>query len=130
VAFRAVRLPDWPQHCAQPDKYLIAMDILILVSTCPDASTAERIARELVDASLVACVNIVPGLRSIYRWNGAVQADDEVLMILKTPADRLSAARERLVALHPYDVPEVVALPVADGHHPYLQWVIDSTRIP
>ena len=106
------------------------MDILILVSTCPDASTAERIARELVDASLVACVNIVPGLRSIYRWNGAVQADDEVLMILKTPADRLSAARERLVALHPYDVPEVVALPVADGHYPYLQWVIDSTRIP
>jgi periplasmic divalent cation tolerance protein len=106
------------------------MDILILVSTCPDASTAERIARELVGASLVACVNIVPGLRSIYRWSGAVKADDEVLMILKTPADRLSAARERLVALHPYDVPEVVALPVADGHHPYLQWVIDSTRIP
>jgi periplasmic divalent cation tolerance protein len=106
------------------------MDILILVSTCPDASTAERIARELVGASLVACVNIVPGLRSIYRWSGAVKADDEVLMILKTPADRLSAARERLVALHPYDVPEVVALPVADGHHPYLQWIIDSTRIP
>ena len=108
---------------------MIERDFFVILSTCPDAATAERIARELVGASLVACVNVVPGLRSIYRWNGAVQADEEVLMILKTPADRLSEARERLVALHPYDVPEVVALPVADGHHPYLQWVTDSTRI-
>jgi periplasmic divalent cation tolerance protein len=105
-------------------------EILVLLSTCPDAATAERIARELVATSLVACVNVVPGLLSIYRWNGVVQADEEVLMILKTTADRLPAARERLVALHPYDLPEVVALPVADGHHPYLQWVADSTRTP
>jgi periplasmic divalent cation tolerance protein len=109
---------------------MIERDIFVLLSTCPDAATAERIARELVGASLVACVNIVPGLRSIYRWNGAVQVDEEVLMVLKTAADRVSEARERLVERHPYDVPEVVALPVADGHHPYLQWVIDSTRIP
>jgi periplasmic divalent cation tolerance protein len=109
---------------------MIDKEILVLFCTCPDAATAERIAHELVGASLVACVNVVPGLRSIYRWNGAVQVDEEVLMILKTPADRLAAARERLVALHPYDVPEVVALPVVDGHHPYLQWVADSTRIP
>ena len=109
---------------------MMEKEIFVLMSTCPDAATAERIARELVGASLVACVNVVPGLRSIYRWNGAVQADEEVLMILKTRADRLSEARERLVALHPYDVPEVVALPVVDGHHPYLQWVADSTRIP
>ena len=108
---------------------MIDKEILVLFCTCPDAATAERIAHELVGASLVACVNVVPGLRSIYRWNGAVQVDEEVLMILKTPADRLAAARERLVALHPYDVPEVVALPVVDGHHPYLQWVADSTRI-
>jgi periplasmic divalent cation tolerance protein len=109
---------------------MIEKEIFVLLSTCPDAPTAERIARELVGASLAACVNVVPGLRSIYRWNGAVQADEEVLMILKTPADRLAAARERLVELHPYDVPEVVALPVADGHHPYLQWVNDATRTP
>jgi periplasmic divalent cation tolerance protein len=109
---------------------MIERDIFVLLSTCPDAATAERIARELVGASLVACVNIVPGLRSIYRWNGAVQLDEEVLMVLKTAADRVPEARERLVELHPYDVPEVVALPVADGHHPYLQWVADSTRIP
>jgi periplasmic divalent cation tolerance protein len=109
---------------------MIDKEILVLLCTCPDATTAERIARELVGASLVACVNVAPGLRSIYRWNGAVQVDEEVLMILKTPSDCLAAARERLVELHPYEVPEVIALPVADGHHPYLQWVVDSTRIP
>jgi periplasmic divalent cation tolerance protein len=108
---------------------MIEKEILVLLCTCPDAATAERIAHQLVGASLVACVNIVPGLRSIYRWNGAVHSDEEVLMVLKTPAERLSEACERLVALHPYDVPEVVALPVVDGHHPYLQWVADSTRI-
>ena len=109
---------------------MIEKDILVLLSTCPDAATAERMARELVAASLVACVNIVPGVRSIYLWNGAVQADEEVLMILKTTAGRLAAVRERLVALHPYDLPEIIALPVVDGHHPYLQWVVDSTRTP
>ncbi len=108
---------------------MIERDIFVLLSTCPDAATAERIARELVGASLVACVNIVPGLRSIYRWNEAVHMAEEVLVILKTAADRVSEARERLVEMHPYDVPEVIALPVGDGHHPYLQWVADSTRI-
>jgi len=105
-------------------------DIFVALTTCPDAGTAERLARELVEASFAACVNIVPGLRSIYRWNGATQADDEVLMILKIPRDRLEAARTRLVSLHPYAVPEFVALPVSGGHHPYLQWVVDATRTP
>jgi periplasmic divalent cation tolerance protein len=105
-------------------------DILVVLCTCPDAATAERLARELVEASLAACVNVVPGLRSIYRWDGEIRADDEVLMILKTPRDRLEAARARLLALHPYAVPEFVALPVEDGHHPYLQWVVDATRTP
>jgi len=91
-------------------KPMINKEILVLLSTCPDVATAERIARELVATSLVACVNVVPGLRSIYRWNGAVQSDEEVL--------------------HPYALPEIVALSVADGHHPYLQWVADSTRTP
>lgn len=111
-------------------KSMINKEILVLLSTCPDVATAEHIARELVATSLVACVNVVPGVRSIYRWNGAVQADEEVLMILKTTVERLPDVRERLLALHPYDLPEIVALSVADGHHPYLQWVADSTRTP
>mgnify|MGYP003449756655 CR=1 FL=1 len=69
----------------------------VILSTCPDAQVAERLARTLVEESLAACVNIVPGLRSIYRWNDAVQSDEEVLMIVKTTAGCLEAARERLV---------------------------------
>jgi periplasmic divalent cation tolerance protein len=103
-------------------------EFIVILSTCPDVATAERLSRALVEASLAACVNVVPGVRSIYRWNDAVQADEEALMIIKTTVARLEAAREHLVALHPYEVPEVVALPVADGHHPYLSWVASATR--
>lgn len=105
-------------------------EFFIILSTCPDTGTAERLATVLVEESLAACVNVVPGLRSIYRWNDAVQSDEEVLMLIKTTATRLEAARLRLVELHPYEVPEVVALPVADGHHAYLEWVSNSTRTP
>ena len=103
-------------------------DFLVVLSTCPDATTAESLGGVLVEESLAACVNVVPGLRSIYRWNDTVQADAEALMIIKTTAARFAALRERLVALHPYEVPEVVALPVADGHHAYLEWVSNATR--
>jgi len=105
-------------------------DFFVVLCTCPDLQTAQRLGCALVEASLVACVNVVPALRSIYRWQGSVQEEEEVLMILKTTAGRLDAARALLVQLHPYDVPEFVALAVADGHHPYLQWVADSTRTP
>jgi periplasmic divalent cation tolerance protein len=105
-------------------------DIFVILSTCPDAATAERLGRTLVEEALAACVNVLPGLRSIYRWNDAVQCDEEALMIIKTTSIRFAAARERLVALHPYEVPEVVALPVAAGHQAYLEWVAASTRTP
>ena len=105
-------------------------DFLIVLSTCPDAASAESLGRALVGESLAACVNVVPGLRSIYRWNDTVQAEAEALMIIKTTVARFAALRERLVALHPYEVPEVVALPVADGHHAYLEWVSNATRTP
>ena len=105
-------------------------EFFVILSTCPDTGTAERLGTALVEESLAACVNVVPGLRSIYRWNDAVQSDEEVLMLIKTTAARLEAARLRLVELHPYEVPEVVALPVADGHHAYLEWVSNSTRTP
>ena len=105
-------------------------EFFVILSTCPDTGTAERLGTALVEESLAACVNVVPGLRSIYRWNDAVQSDEEVLMLIKTSVARLEAARLRLVELHPYEVPEVVALPVADGHHAYLAWVSSSTRTP
>lgn len=97
--------------------------IVACLLSFPDEETAARIARVLVDEGLAACVNLVGGARSIYRWQGAVCDEAEVLAIAKTTADRVAALTSRVVALHPYEVPEVVALPVLDGHAPYLDWV-------
>ncbi len=97
--------------------------IHVALSTAPDAETATRIARALVDEQLAACVNLVPGVRSIYRWAGAVQEDAEVLLVAKTRADRVERLAERLRELHPYDLPELVALPVSGGLPAYLEWV-------
>jgi periplasmic divalent cation tolerance protein len=104
-----------------------AGEALVVLVTAPSAERAAELARALVAERLAACGNVVPGLRSIYRWKDAVQEDDEALLVLKTTRARLEALRERVVALHPYDVPEVVALPVVGGHAPYLEWIVAST---
>jgi periplasmic divalent cation tolerance protein len=96
---------------------------LVVLSTFPDAETAARVARTLVDERLAACVNLLPAVRSIYRWQGAISDDAESLAIIKTTADRYAALAARITALHPYQVPEIVALPLADGHPPYLAWL-------
>jgi periplasmic divalent cation tolerance protein len=107
----------------------MATDALIVYCTLPDNDDdAARIARALVEAKLAACVNLVPGLRSIYRWKEDVCDDSERLAIIKTTADRFDALRVRLIDLHPYDCPEVIALPVERGHDPYLDWIRASTR--
>jgi periplasmic divalent cation tolerance protein len=98
------------------------MPILVLC-TCPDAATAERIATVLVEERLAACVNRLPGIVSIYRWQGKVCRDAEELLLVKTVAARLSALRERIVALHPYALPEVIALDIAGGLDRYLEWI-------
>jgi periplasmic divalent cation tolerance protein len=103
-------------------------DVLVVYVTTPDAAVAERLARALVEEELAACCSIVPGVRSIYRWEGRVQDDAELLLVIKTTAPRLDALARRVVALHPYAVPEVVALPVAGGHVPYLDWVRANVR--
>ena len=105
-------------------------DILLVISTAPDAVTAERIARELVTKSLAACANIVPAIRSIYLWKEAVESEGEALMLIKTTTDRFPELLEALLAAHPYELPEVIALPVTDGHHPYLQWVAAMSSAP
>ena len=99
---------------------------VVALSTAGTAEDAERIARALVERRLAACVNVVPGVVSIYRWKGAVEKDEERLLVIKTRAERLEALREALVELHPYEVPELVALPVEAGHAPYLAWLDES----
>lgn len=101
-------------------------EVLIVLSTFPGADKAAEVARVLVEEQLVACVNIIPAVRSVYRWQGAVHDDSESLVILKTTRDRFDDLSRRLVQLHPYELPEVIALPLAAGHAPYLAWVVGN----
>jgi len=96
---------------------------LVVLSTFPDAEKAAEVGRVLVDEQLAACVNLVPAIRSIYRWQGAVHDDAEALAIIKTTPARYPALAARLATLHPYEVPEILAVPLADGHPPYLAWL-------
>ena len=101
---------------------------VIAFSTFPDVETARRIARELVETALVACVNIIPAMESIYYWKEKVETGAESLAIFKLTSARYSEFESRLRALHPYDVPEVVRLNVAGGSVDYLRWIGESCR--
>jgi periplasmic divalent cation tolerance protein len=103
-------------------------DFQIVLSTCADREQAERIARRLVEQQLAACVNILPGVQSIYRWQGNVESASEVLMVIKTSADLVSEVELTIASLHSYEVPEFLVLPVFGGSHPYLAWLRDSLR--
>ncbi len=98
-------------------------DVVVALVTAPSAEKAAELARALVEERLAACGNVLPGLRSIYRWEGKVQDEPEALLLLKTTEAGFEALRARVVALHPYDVPEVIRLRVEAGHEPYLGWV-------
>ncbi len=117
-----------PRGRARRRRSPLAAGALVVMVTAPSADKAAEIARALVEERLAACGNVVPQLRSIYRWEGAVQDEAEALLLLKTTRDRLEALRARVLSLHPYQVPEVVALPVEAGHAAYLEWIVASTR--
>jgi periplasmic divalent cation tolerance protein len=97
--------------------------VVMVLTTAPDAEAADRIGTALVDERLAACANLVHGVSSIFRWKGEIHRETETLVVLKTTASRLSDLRGRLVELHPYELPEVIALDVREGHPPYLDWV-------
>ena len=101
---------------------------VVVLVTAPSADAAASLARTLVEEGLAACGNVVPGIRSIYRWEGKVQDDAEALLVLKTERRLVEALKERLPALHPYQVPELLVLPVEGGLGPYLKWVEASVR--
>ena len=106
-----------------------AAPALLCLSTCPDAAAAGRIARALVDERLAACVNILPGLRSVYRWQGTVETGDEVMLLAKTVPGRLDALTARIAELHPYELPEVVAVETSGGLPAYLDWIAHETTV-
>lgn len=103
-------------------------DKIVVLSTCASAEEAQRVARALVEKRLAACVNVMPGIRSVYRWtdaagNDAIQDDEESLLCIKTSRALMEELRSEIERLHSYDVPEVIALPVVDGSERYLAWM-------
>lgn len=101
-------------------------DHLVVLCTCPNAGLAETITTALLEQQLAACVNRIPGVASMYRWEGRVEHDDEVLLVIKTAARHFSALEESIRELHPADVPEIIALPIVMGSGPYLDWIEES----
>lgn len=108
----------------------MASDVWITFITVGNADQAYNIAKTVVEENLAACVNIVPAVRSIYRWKGELCDDAECLLLAKTTRDVFPLLKARVKALHTYEVPEIIAVPVQDGHEPYLEWVVNETRKP
>lgn len=103
-------------------------DFQIVLTTCADREQAERIAHRLVEQHLAACVNILPGVQSIYRWQGAVESAAEVLLLIKTSAAHSNEVQSTIASLHSYEVPEFLVLPVSGGSEAYLAWLNASLR--
>ena len=101
---------------------------IVVLTTLPADADAAALARALVEARVAACVNILPPMMSVYRWREGIEEDAERQLVIKTTRARVGDLWERLRALHPYDVPEFVALPVVEGHEAYLRWVGESTE--
>jgi periplasmic divalent cation tolerance protein len=103
-------------------------DVVVVMTNVPDLLLAKRIAHLLIEEKLAACINIGTPVLSVYGWNDEVDGAEEIPMMIKTTADKQQAMIERLVGLHPYEVPEAIVIPVVDGFTPYLNWVRSLTR--
>lgn len=101
---------------------------LTVLCTVPNTETGQNIARVVIHEGLAACVNLLPGITSVYRWQGQLQENSEVLLLIKTRQERYAALEARIKELHPYEVPEVVALKIETGLGSYLDWIAESTR--
>jgi periplasmic divalent cation tolerance protein len=106
----------------------MADQILLAISTFPDAETASGIAQTLVEERFAACANIIPAIHSIYRWKEKIETAGEVIVFFKTIHDRQAALEEKLRSLHPYEVPELIFIKIDSGSPDYLHWVIDNCR--
>ena len=104
------------------------MDTLLVITNCPDEEVANRIALALVEEQLAACVNLLPRVQSIYRWQGAVESASEIPLLCKSTVAAYPALQARIAELHPYEVPEIIATPVVDGVAAYLDWMERELR--
>lgn len=104
-------------------------DYIIVFITAPGIEEGKKIGKALVEERLAACANIVPGITSIYRWEGKLESSDEVLLIIKTMKNFFEELKERTLRLHPYSVPEIVAFPIIEGNPSYLKWINESLSV-
>ncbi len=104
------------------------MSELIVFCTCANEEEASRIASTIVEERLAACVNLLPPVRSIYRWEGKVETASEILLLIKTSEERLAALEDRVHAMHSYEVPEMIAVPIVSGSAKYLDWLREQVR--
>src|SRR5206468_9267994 len=105
----------------------MAQQILLAISTFPDAGTADRVAHTLIAEKFAACANIIPAVHSIYRWKDKIETAGEVIVLFKTTPARQAAFQAKLHSLHPYEVPEIIFVPVVSGFPAYLRWVTESS---
>ena len=103
-------------------------DVCLVLMTAPDEACAVSIATTVVNEQLAACGNLIPGIRSIYRWKDEVCDDAEILVLFKLPLSGFEALKDRIVSLHPYECPEVIAVDISAGHPDYLSWVVGQVR--
>ncbi len=103
-------------------------DKIVVLSTCASSEEAEKVARTLVEKRLAACVNILPAVRSIYRWKGAIEDEKETLLLIKSSRALFGELRAEIQKLHSYEIPEAIAIPIVDGLERYLEWMADALR--
>lgn len=106
----------------------MSTNTLVVFCTCPDQEAGLRIAEYLVDRRLAACVNLLPGITSVYRWEGRRESAQELQLLIKTSVDRYPELEQALLALHPYELPEILAVPVVQGLATYLDWIAKCTK--
>ena len=109
-------------RCTPMDK-----DTLLVMTTCPDEAHAEALAVHLIESGLAGCVNRLPGISSVYRWEGELKTGTEVLLLIKTAASAWEALEAEIKSNHPYELPEIIAVPITTGHQPYLDWITAAT---
>jgi len=102
---------------------------VLMLSTCPDRACADQIARTLVEEGLAACINVLDGISSYYRWQGKLENEQESLLLIKTTHETGKLLEKRLVSLHPYELPEIISVPIQAGFAPYLDWITKNTGV-
>ena len=102
---------------------MTANEYILVLCTCPSLSEADAVATALIEERLAACVNRLPGIKSLYRWEGRVTHDDEILLLIKTSADLFDRLETTIKTLHPYETPEIIAVPIVAGSAEYLRWI-------